>query len=226
MQNMGINDINGNPALLRKYIEREKEAENKYYSECPDSLIPLFEKELRDMGFEFEISSQTYALMPKYKKELLPLAVKYYQLAKKMGKPKEQEHFTGYFVKGCDEVLPMLLCDYYSEDTTGSLRWRISDCFYIMRSKKYVEEYLDIVSNKRFGHARRMIVLLLGKLKEESAIPILIELLEDEEVRLQAICALGFFKRKEFRCYFERFENSNQPAWRKYARTALKKLDD
>lgn len=62
-----------------------------------------------------------------------------------------------------------------------------------------------------------MIVLLLGKLKEECAIPTLIDLLEDEEVRLHAISALGEFKREEFRCYFERFQNSTHPGWRKYA---------
>ena len=70
-----------------------------------------------------------------------------------------------------------------------------------------------------------MIVLLLGKLKEESAIPTLIDLLEDEEVRLHAISALGEFKREEFRCYFERFRNSAHPGWRKYAKSAIKKLD-
>ena len=70
-----------------------------------------------------------------------------------------------------------------------------------------------------------MIILLLGKLKEESAVPILIDLLEDDEVRLQAICALGEFKKEEFRCHFERFQNSTHPGWRKYAKAALKKLN-
>lgn len=68
-----------------------------------------------------------------------------------------------------------------------------------------------------YGRNRQMIVLLLGKLKEECAIPTLIDLLEDEEVRLHAISALGEFKREEFRCYFERFQNSTHPGWRKYA---------
>ena len=76
-----------------------------------------------------------------------------------------------------------------------------------------------------YGRNRQMIVLLLGKLKEECAIPTLIDLLEDEEVRLHAISALGEFKREEFRCYFERFQNSKHSGWRKYARSALKKLD-
>ena len=119
----------------------------------------------------------------------------------------------------------MLLKDYYSEKTTDLTRWFISDCIYQIRSKNFVKEYLDIVSNGTFGRNRQMIVLLLGKLKEESAIPTLIDLLEDDEVRLHAISALGEFKREEFRCHFERFQNSTHPGWRKYARSAIKKLN-
>ena len=66
--------------------------------------------------------------------------------------------------------------------------------------------------------------MLLGKLKEECAIPTLVDLLEDEKVCLQAINALGDFKREEFRCYFEQFENATNPGWRKTAKAALKKL--
>lgn len=119
----------------------------------------------------------------------------------------------------------MLLDDYRSDSTADITRWFISDCLCRIRSRKFIKEYIDIVSNKKYGSNRKLLVLLLGKLKEESAIPILIDLLEDEEVRLHAICALGDFKREEFRCYFERFKDSKQPGWRKYSREAIKKLD-
>ena len=69
-----------------------------------------------------------------------------------------------------------------------------------------------------------MIILLLGKLREECAIPTLINLLDDESVRMHAICALGCFKKAEFRCYFERYLNDKNPGCRKYAKTALNKL--
>ena len=70
-----------------------------------------------------------------------------------------------------------------------------------------------------------MIILLVGKLKVKAAIPILINWLEDEGVRLQAIAALGDFKQENVRQYFERFQNSTHPGWRKYAKSALKKLN-
>ena len=223
---MSIKDINNNPKAKKEWIERAKKEEERYREEHPDSLIPLFEDELKRAGFEFEISNQALGFMPKNKKTILPLAIKYYQLAREQNKANEQNHFLSFFHhKGLEEVVPILIEDYYSEKTQDLTRWFISDCIYQIRSKKFVKEYLDIVANRTFGRNRQMIVLLLGKLKEESAIPILIDLLEDEEVRLHAICALGDFKREEFRCHFERFQNSTQPGWRKYAKEAIKKLN-
>ena len=223
---MSINDIIGNPKAEREWIERTKKIEADYYKKHPDSLIPFFEKELRQIGFDFETSNQTLGFMPKNKKTILPIAIKYYQLAKMQKKVNEQNHFLCFFhFKGLEQVMPMLIEDYYSEETQDLTRWFLSDCIYQIRSKNFVNEYLDIVSSRMFGRNRQMIVLLLGKLKEESAVPTLIDLLDDEEVRLHAISALGEFKREEFRCHFERFQNSTHPGWRKYAKAALKKLN-
>ncbi len=224
---MGVEDINNNPNMIRMWLDNGKAAEEQYYKENTDSLIPLFEKELRDLGFKFETSSQAVGFIPKHKKVIVPIATKYYQLARELEKTNEQNYFMSFLcIKGLDDVIPMLLKDYYFEKTADLTRWFISDCIYQIRSKNFVKEYLDIVSSRRFGRNRQMIVLLLGKLKEESAIPTLIDLLEDEEVRLHAISALGEFKREEFRCYFELFQNSTHPGWRKYAKSAIKKLND
>lgn len=223
---MSINDIINSPKAEKEWIERAKKTAEDYYKKHPDSLIPSFENELRKVGFKFETSNQTLGFMPKNKKIILPIAIKYYQYAKKHKKVNEQNHFLSFFqFKGLEEVMPMLIEDYYSEATQDLTRWLISDCIYQIRSKNFVKEYLDIVSSRLFGRNRQMVILLLGKLKEECAVPVLIALLEDEEVRLHAICALGEFKREEFRCHFERFKDSAHPGWRKYAKAALKKLE-
>ena len=223
---MSVKNVSNDPRFIELLVDHAKTASEQYYAKNPDSLIPDFEKELRNMGFEFEISNQTLGFMPKHKNIILPIAIKYYQLAKQLQKYNEQNHFLSFFqFKGIEEVVPMLIEDYYSEKTQDLTRWFISDCIYQIRSKSFVKEYLDIVSSRIFGRNRQMIVLLLGKLKEERAISTLLDLLEDEEVRLHAICALGEFKREEFRCHFERFQNSTHPGWRKYAKKALKKLN-
>lgn len=223
---MSIEDINNNPNVIKMWLDNEKAAEKQYYKDNVDSLIPLFENELRNIGFIFETSNQAVGLIPKHKKAIVPIAIKYYQFAKDLEKSNEQNYFMRFLcIKGLENVVPMLLEDYYSDKTADLTRWFISDCIYQIRSKNFVKEYLDIVSNKTFGRNRQMIVLLLGKLKEESAIPTLIDLLDDEDVCLHAINALGEFKREEFRCYFEQFQNSLHPGWRKYAKLAIKKLN-
>ncbi len=222
---MSIEDINNNPQMVKIWMDNEMVAAQHYFKENPNSLILNFENELRCLGYDFEVNSQIVGYMPKHKKTILPIAMKYYMLAKEQQKFNEQDYFIKFFgFKGFDEVIPQLLVDYHSKEIPNLTRWFISDCFYKIRSKNYVNEYLDIVSNSTFGQNRQMIILLLGKIKEERAIPILINLLEDEEVRLHAISALGEFKKEEFRCYFEKFQNSTHPGWRKYARGALKKL--
>lgn len=223
---MGFDDINKDPVLLRAWIDRAKAEEETHRKENPDSLVPLFENELRELGFEFEISNQTLGFMPKHKKTILPIAVKYYQLAKQQQRYNEQDHFLSFFhFKGFDEVIPMLIEDFHSPMTPDLTRWFIADCLYQIRSKHYVDEYLKIISNPQYGRNRQMLILLIGQFKVEKAVPILIDLLEDEDVRLHAICALGDFKKEEFRPYFERFKDSKHPGWRKYSNAALKKLD-
>ena len=149
-----------------------------------------------------------------------------YQEAKRSGKSNEQNALLGFFhFKGLEEVIPMLLEDYHSPKTEDGTRWFISDCLYQIRSKRFIKEYLEIISDSKYGTNRQMLILLIGEWKVEEAIPTLIQLLEEEDVRLHAISALGYYKREEFRPHFERFENDKHLGWRKYARAALKKLD-
>lgn len=216
-------DSNRNQVLPDLVFENAKEAEKKYFQEHPDSLILPFEQELRNLGFQFEISSQINQFMPKHKKIILPIAIKYYEQAKY---DNEKNFFISLFhFKGFDEVVPLLIKDFFEPTTSEHNRWFIADCLYQISSKQYMDDYIKIISDSAYGINRQMIILLVGKLKSEKAIPVLIELLEDESVRLQAIAALGYYKREEFRPYFEKFQNSKHSGWRKYAKAALKKLD-
>ena len=67
-------------------IENEKNAYKKYYAENPAALSLKFCNELKELGYEFEVPSQTKGFMPKHKETILPIAIRYYQQAKKMKK--------------------------------------------------------------------------------------------------------------------------------------------
>lgn len=214
-------DINSNPDLVKHLLEQYKASEEQM-KKNPDSVLPAFKQELLNLGFSFQVLNQAESLLPKYKDTVLPVVIKYYKMAKLKN---EKQYLLGWFHhKGLEEVVPMLLKDYYSNNSDID-KWAIGDRLYQIRSKKYIDDYLKIISDSSYGQDRQMIILLVGKLKVEAAIPILIDLLEDEGVRLQAIVALGDFKRKDFRPYFERFQNVKHPGWRKYAKAALKKIE-
>lgn len=222
---MGLDAINENQKYLQTWIAQEKERAEKYYADNPNSLIPKFEAELRMQGFDFEVSSQVLGFLPQHKSVILPLAVKYYLEAKKNQMDNEQNHFLCFFhFKGFDEVVPMLVEDFKAPHTNDLTRWLISDCLLQIRSKKYADDYVDIISNPQYGCNRQMLILLIGKLKYEAAIPILLSAVEDEQVQLQVLSALGEYRRSEFLQVFERFSVSQKPALRKAALHALKKI--
>ena len=204
-------------------IENSKKVSEKYFAEHSDSLIPPFEQELRNLGFQFEISEQIKQFLPKYKKTILPIAIKYYQQATY---DNEKNFFISLFhYRGFNEVIPMLLNDFYSDKISSLTRQFIGETLRTIRSKKYIDDYLKIIVKPQYGLARVPIFLLVGELKVEQAIPILIHLLEeDEEFAPCALQTLGAYKRFELRPYFERFADSPDTHLRKIARTALKKL--
>lgn len=218
---MSSYDINSNPSLVKHLLEQYKDEEKKLEGD-PSSVLLAFKQELLDLGFRFQVLNQAEGFMPKHKDSILPIVIKYY---KKARLKREKQYLLKWFHhRGLEEVVPMLLEDYCSDDLNVD-RWAIGDCLYQIRSKKHIADYLKIIANASYGQDRQMVILLVGKLKVEAAIPVLIDLLEDEGVRLQAIAALGDFKRDELRPYFERFQNSKHPGWRNYAKSALKKLD-
>lgn len=214
-------DINGNPDLAKRMIDQYK-ANEEQMRKNPDSILLNFKQELLNLGFDFQVLNQAERLLPKHKDTILPIVIKYYKMTKLRN---EKQYLLGWFHHaGLEDVVPMLLEDFYSNNSDID-KWAIGDRLYQIRSKKYIDDYLKIISNSSYGQDRQMIILLVGKLKVKAAIPILINLLEDEGVRLQAIAALGDFKQEKLRPYFERFQNSTHPGWRKYAKSALKKLN-
>lgn len=218
--------INNNQSISEDLVIKVKKQETEYYQKYPDSLIPKYAKELHELGFVFEISSQAYNFMPKHWKSILPVAINYYQMARDSGKENEQNYFLSFFgYRQCQSVVPMLLQNIYSPKISSLTQWFIADCLYKIRSKEYIQNYIQIAINPKFGINRQMIVLLLGKLKDKMAIPVLVDLLQDESVCLQAINALSNFKEESsVRFYFEQFLNSPNLAWKRAAISALKKL--
>lgn len=216
-------DIDRNPALVRQIIENSKSAHAEYLASHPDSVLPPFERELRDIGFQFEISEQVKQFLPRHKRAILPIAIRYYRQATY---DNERDYFIGLFhYRGFEEVVPMLLDDFHSDKTAELTRQFIGETLRVIRSEKYLSDHLSIIACPRYGLARAPIFSLVGSLKAEQAIPVLIDILEaDADFAPCALQTLAVYRRPELRPHFERFIGSPDEDLRKIARRALKAL--
>ena len=187
-----------------------------------DSVLPALDVELRKLGFVFPSVYHAIELKKTHPDLITPLALKYYQLATTRN---EKRYLLGWLPKqAANEAIPVLLDDFYS-DAPNIDHWGIADALYTFGSRHYINAYLDIIADVRFGYSRQMLVLLVGKLRVERAIPLLIRLLDDRDVKAHAIIALGRFRREELRSHFERFLQSDDPLCKAEAQKALRLLE-
>ena len=175
-------------------IENIKEENGGFdpFFEEPDSLITLFAQEMQELGIEFDEYDELPGLMPEKKDVLLPAAVKYYRMAREEERDEAENYFLSFFEhKGLDELVPMLMEAYTDSRTWDATRWFIAECLYTIEAKQYVSSYIDAVLNRDLGSSRQKLIALLGKIKDASAMPALIELSEDPSVRAYALSALS-----------------------------------
>lgn len=209
-----------NGRTSKHILEAFQQSEAAYQSN-PRSVLTAFSNELRDMGFEFETLYHAIILTKTHGTLIAPLALKYYQQATL---ESEKRYLLSWLPKQSASIaIPVLLQDFYS-DGKNIDRWAIADTLYGFASKEYKADYLNIIANAKYGDDRQMLVMLVGKLRIEEAIPILVSLLDDECVTLQALCALGRYKKPELREYFERYVHSTNTTLRNQAVKALQQL--
>jgi hypothetical protein len=112
-----------------------------------------------------------------------------------------------------------------SVDPTGTgLRWTIGNALDVLADDSVFDELVDLARDRRYGRARQMIVLGLGKSKRPEAVEVLVGLVDDPDVDGHAVKALGKLKAPAARAVLERKLN-DQRAWvRGEARRALAKL--
>jgi HEAT repeat protein len=112
-----------------------------------------------------------------------------------------------------------------SDDPTGTgLRWAIGNALSIVADDSVFDELVRIVENRAFGKARQMVVIALGRSKRREAVPVLIGLLDDDDVSGHAVKALAKLRSHDARPALERMVNDPRSWVRKEAQKALAKL--
>lgn len=103
-------------------------------------------------------------------------------------------------------------------------RWTIGNAFTVVMTREDVPDVLRIVRSKGNGMSRQMFVLALGKFNNPEIERTLIELLDDDEVVIQAISALRKVKSVEAIPIMERLANSPRQIIRNLAKQYLRKV--
>ncbi|KNF07338.1 HEAT repeat containing protein [Gottschalkia purinilytica] len=154
-------------------------------------------------------------------KEVVPILLKY--LDKFEGSNYKEGIVRALGVKGFTEATETLIKEF-SSSNDRYYKWAIGDSLFMIQDKRFEDEYIEIVKNKKHGSARQMVVIGIGRIKSEKAIPILIDLLDDEEVNGHVIIALGYYKDPKLIKYIEPFIDHKEAWKRNEAKKALKKM--
>ena len=109
-------------------------------------------------------------------------------------------------------------------DPSASLAWAIGNALSIVDVKGYENQVIALCRNPKYGAARQMVVLGLGRLRSSEAEEAAVELLDDEDVKLHAIIALGKMKSKRALFELEKLMTDKRAAIRKEARKAITKI--
>lgn len=139
----------------------------------------------------------------------------------------DKRYFLSLFhSKGLEEIVPILLEDFYSEDTSIQIKALIVETLRAIHSPNYVEDYLNILAMRELGDTRNAVIVLLGDFKVDEAIPMLILALnEGKNITTNALEALGKYKKSELRPYFEKYLNHKNKYYKREAQKALAKLE-
>jgi len=104
------------------------------------------------------------------------------------------------------------------------LAWAIGNALSIVDVKGFEQQIIELCTNPTYGKAREMVVLGLGRIRTPEAEEAAVELLDDDQVRLHAIIAVGQMKSRRALFQLEKLLADSSPSIRKEARKAITKI--
>src|SRR5207302_7207463 len=76
-------------------------------------------------------------------------------------------------------------------DSASALRWAIGNALDVVADESVADDMIELAKERRYGKAREMVVSGLGNLSDARVVPVLLELLKDEDVCGHALAAVG-----------------------------------
>lgn len=212
-------------ALLEELKERRRPAiEERRRVEAP------IVEELRNTGYLVESPNRLVDLFQETGApytEAVPILVKW--LPQISNAEVKESIVRTLSVPWAKEAARALIREFRSLPNTAewsSCKWAIGNALSVVADDSVLSEVVDLVRDKGHGKSREMVALALANMRNERAVDVLIELLEDEEVAGHAVMALRKLKLKARKAepHLERFLSHPKPWVRKEAEKALRRI--
>lgn len=101
----------------------------------------------------------------------------------------------------------------------------IGECLRVTADINYKHEYLEMLNKDKLGWKRLYIIQIVGKLKIKEAIPKLIKLLDDEDLREFVLEGLNYYKNPDLLPYFEKYKNDNNDYIKRAAKKGIASIE-
>jgi HEAT repeat protein len=214
-------ELNQNP----EYVARQRELaerSRRNVEEYREAAAPLL-AELAAAGFVVQSVSKLHQKRFNYE-SVVPLLVKWLPL---MSNPRVKESIVrALSVPFAQEAAPLLVEEFRRADPEpNGLKWAIGNALDVVGNDAVMDEMIDLATDQSHGKAREMVVSGLGNMKDRRVVPILIDLLKDEEVFVNAMVGLARLGATSARSSIEPFLKHPKPYVRKEAKKAIEKID-
>ncbi|WP_251617683.1 hypothetical protein [Pumilibacter muris] len=226
------------PHIEEIEMKYRNDPKNAYDVQVEQSLF----NELNALGYNFAWSYQfTGNTFTAKDKAVIPIVIKHLEMFKNHNK---KHHYIGCLgVKGFYDATEYLIGEYNKylpTDNEDSILYMVSQTLARIRDKRYMDVYLDYLSEEKVVCSTWFIVEMLGFMRYEKAIPSFIRLLDGEQrikdsfygstiecgkylVSQAAITALSRFRKAEYKKYIEKFLEPEKIPWIQFTESKEKK---
>jgi HEAT repeat protein len=209
-------------------LTREEEAEQAAL--CAD--LEAAGVSARDFGFFAREIPEAGIRAPRFDyAAAAPILIRWLPRAKtSLVKERIVRSLTGEKAAAPDALEP-LVSEFRQADDEG-LKWAIGNALATLADASIVDELVELAGDRRHGRSREMLMDALARTKDERALDLLVELVDDDEVAGHAISVLRGLGPKSSLPYLERARPALErqaaegvrPIARKQAAAALERL--
>jgi HEAT repeat protein len=113
---------------------------------------------------------------------------------------------------------------YASDDSWMGLPWAIGNALSVVADDSVYDDLVELIRDKKYGKARQMLAFALANTKNPKAVDVLIDSLQDDDLTLHAVIALGKLKAKKAEEPLRTFLEQPNADLRREARKALEHI--